>query len=89
MAGGLNDFAERSKIKIIRSEGENTQIFHVNVLDDNLAASEFYYLQPNDVIAVAAMKTKDFRQNQAPNLALLFSAVSAISLVLLNLRRVL
>ncbi|MDQ3536474.1 MAG: polysaccharide biosynthesis/export family protein, partial [Bacteroidota bacterium] len=51
MAGGLNDFAERSKIKIIRSEGENTQIFHVNVLDDNLATSEFYYLQPNDVIA--------------------------------------
>jgi polysaccharide export outer membrane protein len=88
MAGGLNDFAERSKIKIIRSEYDNTKIFYVNVLDDQLASSEFYYLQPNDVIAVSALKTKDFRHNHAPNLALAFSAISAISLIFLNLTRV-
>ncbi len=88
MAGGLNDFAERSKIKIIRSEKDITKIVYINVLDENLASSEYYFLQPNDVIAVAALKTKDFRQNRAPNLALTFSAISAIGLILLNLNRI-
>ncbi|CAN5400281.1 polysaccharide biosynthesis/export family protein [soil metagenome] len=80
MAGGLTDFAERSKIKIIRSEIDTTKIFYVNVLDEKFITSEFYYLQPNDVIAVSALPTKDYRQNQAANIAL---GLSSLSLLLL------
>ncbi len=64
LAGGLSDFAERSKIKIIRTENGEVKMAYVNVLDEKLINSEFYYLQPNDVISVSALKTKDFRQNQ-------------------------
>lgn len=81
MAGGLSDFAERSKIKIIRSENDTTKIFYVNVLDEKIVGSEFYYLQPNDVIAVSALPTKDFRQNQAANIALGFSTISVLVLL--------
>lgn len=52
MAGDLNDFADRSRIKIIRVINDSTYIKTFDVRSKDIINSEFYYVQPNDVIYV-------------------------------------
>ena len=52
MAGDLNDFADRSKIKIIRVVEDSTYVKTFDVRSKDIINSEFYYVQPNDVIYI-------------------------------------
>ncbi len=83
MAGGLTEFADGSKIKIVRTENGVSGITELNVLEESLISSNFYYVKPNDIIIVPALKTKNFRQNQANNIGLILSGLATIASVIL------
>lgn len=87
LAGGLNDFANRANLKIIRTLNDTTKIAYVNVLDDNLVNSPYYYLEPNDIIVVAALPVKNFKQYQATNIGLFLSVVATTSILILRFWR--
>ena len=53
---GLTEFADNSKVKVIRTVNDVSQIGYVNLLDENLISSLFYLLQPNDVFVVPPLK---------------------------------
>lgn len=81
LAGGLGEMADRSKIKIIRqSETGAVSVQYVNVLDENIVKSPFYYAQQNDIIVVPPLKQRAFRNYFGPNLALFVSTVSVLLL---------
>lgn len=61
-AGGLNETADFSKVKIIRHENGVAKVYYVNVLEDNILRSENYYLHPHDVVVVAPLKARNVRQ---------------------------
>ncbi|MDN5203016.1 polysaccharide biosynthesis/export family protein [Fulvivirgaceae bacterium BMA10] len=88
VAGGLTEFADGASIKIVRTENGITGITKVNVLEEDIIGSYYYYLKPNDIIMVPALKTKNFRQNQANNLALIFSGIATIASVILVFDRI-
>jgi polysaccharide export outer membrane protein len=54
LAGGFNQFAARTRIIIIRQEGEKKQriLFNYNKVIGGGADDENYYLQPNDIVLV-------------------------------------
>lgn len=80
-AGDLTDFADRSKIKIVRFENDIASIFFVNVLDDNVMSSPYFYLQPGDIIIVPPLKLKTTLEYGVANFTLGLSALGAIFLI--------
>jgi polysaccharide export outer membrane protein len=83
MAGGLTEFANFETVKVLRTDNGISSLHGVNLLDNNLPNSNFYYIRPNDVIIVDQLKNKNFRRNSASNIALILSAVATgVTLVL-------
>lgn len=81
-AGGFADYADRSRIKIVRRDINEIEIAYVNVLEDDLLSSPYYYLQPNDIITVAPLEAKNWRTNNLANVGILFSGISSVALLL-------
>ena len=52
MSGGINDYGNLKKIKIVRSEKNKKQIYNVDLTSSNILTSDFFYLRNNDLIYV-------------------------------------
>ncbi len=82
MAGDLNDFGNRARVALIRQTTHGSKVIYLNLNRDNILASEYYYLMPNDIIYVAPMGIKRWGTETFP-WALVFSALST-ALLLIN-----
>lgn len=65
MAGDIADFGDRSEIKIVREEHDSTVIKTFDVRSKDIINSEFYYVEPNDVIYIRKMRGYSFGINSA------------------------
>lgn len=88
MGSGLTDYADRSKIRLVRSENNITSSHYVNLLSDNIIESDLYKLRPGDIIIVYPHKAKNFRRNQAANIALIFSGIATVATVIIAYDRI-
>ena len=78
MAGGITDFGNLTKVKIIRSDKNKKQIFDIDITGANTISSDFYYLRNNDLIYVKPLKYKGFRKSQSQ---LLLSTLTTIAIL--------
>jgi polysaccharide export outer membrane protein len=81
LSGGLGELADRSKVKIIRQQGERAEVFYMNLLDEDILQSKNFYVQQNDIIMVSALKQRPFRIYWTENLSLLVSTLTLVLLV--------
>lgn len=65
MAHDIADFGDRSKVRIIRETEDSTLVKTFDVRSEDIVNSEFYYVEPNDVIYVQQMRGKSFGINSA------------------------
>ncbi len=65
MAGDIADFGDRSCIKLVREAGDSTVIKTFDVRSKDIINSEFYYVEPNDVIYIRKIKGNSFGINSA------------------------
>lgn len=63
MAGDIGDFGDRSKVRIVREIEGNTQVKVFDVRSEDIVNSEFYYIEPNDVIYIQRIKGQSFGIN--------------------------
>lgn len=80
-AGDFTDFANRKRVKIIRTNEKNIEIFYVNLVDNKSVMLEEFYLLPNDIIIAEPNKVKVYRQYQLPNISLFVSFISIMTLI--------
>ena len=50
LGGDLNLVANREEIRLIRQHPSGTKIHSINLLDENVVGSPYYFIQPNDVL---------------------------------------
>jgi len=60
LAGDFGTYADRSKIRILRVSGKGNEIKTFDVRSKDIINSEFYYLEPDDVIFLQPMSEQFF-----------------------------
>jgi polysaccharide export outer membrane protein len=78
MAGGASEFADLSRVKVLRHSGQETFVFYVSLLNEEFLSSPFYFVQPGDVIVVTPLKERSYLKYLSPNLSVLTSSVSLL-----------
>lgn len=83
-AGDLTTVAKRDDVLLIRQYPEGTRLHRIDLLDRHIVESPFYFIQPNDQLYVEPMKVREAGtgENTAQSLALIFSGISAMALIL-------
>ncbi len=84
--GGINTFGDRTKVRIIRQTPNGTEVKMFDIRSKDIVNSEYYYIQPNDVIYVQEMSRTFFGRVTSFTGALglvgiLFSVVAAVTLI--------
>ena len=60
VSGDLSMLAKRDEIKLIRQYPEGTKIHTINLLDQSIISSPYYFIQPNDVLYAEPMPQKSW-----------------------------
>ena len=84
MARGIADYADLENVTIKRYSGDKIYAHKVDLTDNSIYSSKFYYLQPNDVVYIPPSKLKRRREN-ATTYSQLLSTVSVVLLGFLGL----
>jgi len=87
LGGDITYYGNRENILVLRATKDGSKAFRVDVTDNELVASEAYYIQPNDIIYVEPLKTTLFRVRTADYLFYLtaFTSVLTTFVLILNL----
>ena len=89
MAGNMKNFADRSKIKLIRYENGLAKVAYLNTLSEEVLQSEYFYLRPGDQIIVPPLKSKtvfEYLLPTAPALITMLSSLTTLIVVVTSLR---
>lgn len=60
MSGPIQKFGDRTKVKIVRQTPNGTEVKTFDIRSKDIVDSEYYYIQPNDVIYVPEMSRTFF-----------------------------
>lgn len=80
VAGDMTEFGNR-KVNIIRQTEDGAVFSVLDITDRNAVTSEFYYLQPDDLVYVQPHKVKRLGFREFP-FSILFSAITTTILLL-------
>ena len=89
LSGDVTANAKRNNIAIIREEGTEKKVKHINLENNSIFSSPLYYLQPNDIILVSADNDRYVKEENRKKLQTTLSLVaSGISLLIIIIDRV-
>jgi polysaccharide biosynthesis/export protein len=86
LSGDVTPTGKKNGITVIREEGTEKKVKHLNLEDHSIFSSPWYYVKPNDIIIVSADNDKYVREQNRQrfqnNLALVSSVVSLVLILL-------
>jgi polysaccharide biosynthesis/export protein len=81
LAGDLNNYGKRKNIKLIRQTPEGQKIIDLDITNQNILSSEYFYLLPNDVLYVEPHITKSFGFDRFP-FTEMFTGITTLVIIL-------
>jgi polysaccharide export outer membrane protein len=87
LAGDLTPYGNRHNVLVIRDSSGTQTVHRMNLNDNSIFASPFFYLKPNDVVYVEPGKTRTLASSNLP--LLLPSVISGLSFIVLLLNQIL
>jgi polysaccharide export outer membrane protein len=82
LGGGLTQYGDRKKIILIRNEGAKIMHYRLDLSDSKIAAKDYYYILPNDVIVVEPMKAVSSSYQNITYTTILSSITTLIAVLL-------
>lgn len=83
LAGDMTSYGNRTNVTIVREENGVQKIYKINLLDQNLITSKYFYLLPNDVLYVESLNAKTWGFEQFPYTLILSSLTTFIAMMTL------
>lgn len=83
LAGDFTDIADRKRVKIFREHGRETEAIYLDLTKSDFLTSDYYFLQPDDVIYVEPLKIKAWNQNSRT--AGIFLSATSVGITIINL----
>ncbi|CAN5517982.1 polysaccharide biosynthesis/export family protein [soil metagenome] len=80
LAGDLTGFGNRTNVKIIREENNDSKQFTLDLTSANALSAETYFLHPDDIIYVEPTRKRAF-QNVSPTVTVFTSIITTAVLV--------
>jgi polysaccharide export outer membrane protein len=77
LAGNATPFADLTKVKLIRTAGNNSITVYINMASPDFIYSEYFFMQPYDVIYLEPVKAKSF-DSSSQSVGIVLSAISII-----------
>ena len=82
LGGGLTQYGDRKKIILIRNEGAKIMHYRLDLSDSKIAAKDYYYILPNDVIVVEPLKALSSSYQNITYTTILSSITTLIAVLL-------
>ncbi|HAQ65128.1 MAG TPA: hypothetical protein DCR43_04650 [Bacteroidales bacterium] len=80
-AGDLSDFANRSRVILLRKSENGVQMHRLDLTQEKILESPYFFLQPNDILYIEPLRGKQFAFSQFPY-TILFSVISSTLLIM-------
>ncbi len=82
LAGDISEYGDRKHVRVIRNNNQNVEIAFLNLTDEDIVKSKYFYLEANDVIYVRPLKRKFWGINHFP-FEILISTASVIATIII------
>jgi polysaccharide export outer membrane protein len=79
LAGGINEFGKKERVKVIRETDGKREIGIINLSSDSLFQSPYYTLVQNDVVMIDPVKQKQKQRDQTQAFQRVSFALSVIT----------
>jgi polysaccharide export outer membrane protein len=80
LAGGFKDFGNPKKVKLVRQTPTGSSLVQLDLSDNKILESPYFYLQPNDVLYVEPLNAKSVSYQRFPY-ELIFVMISTVTVV--------
>jgi len=87
-SGDVSQFARRDNILVIRETSSGKQLKRINLENHSIFNSEWYYLQPDDVVYIEPNDKKVNEENRAKRLQIISLALSGATVAIIILDRI-
>ncbi|MBN2274980.1 MAG: polysaccharide biosynthesis/export family protein [Bacteroidales bacterium] len=80
LAGGFKDFGNPKKVKLVRQVPTGSNLVELDLSDNKILESQYFYMQPNDVLYIEPLNAKSVAYQRFPY-ELLLVIISTATLV--------
>ncbi|WP_157491087.1 polysaccharide biosynthesis/export family protein [Flammeovirga sp. SJP92] len=77
-AGGIKEFGDRAKVKLLRKNGVTMETIYLNLNDEKFVNSPYYYLQQEDVLVILPLKRRPTLEYVQKNVSIVASITAAL-----------
>lgn len=78
LSGGITDYGDLTKVKLIRTHNNQKSVHKLDLTQQDIINSDFYYLHNDDLLYVEPLKYRGFRKSQSQ---LLLSALTTVAVI--------